>query len=104
MYAYPFYPSRSVHSLDGIWEFAFLGADAPKLEEIRTDGIHFNELMAVPGCFDAAPKYAGVRGVGAYRRTVAVPANTKLRLRLGALGLRGRILWDGVEIALNELP
>lgn len=104
MYAYPFYPSRSVHSLDGIWEFAFLGADAPKLEEIRTDGIRFNELMAVPGCFDAAPKYAGVRGVGAYRRTVAVPASTKLRLRLGALGLRGRILWDGVEIALNELP
>ena len=47
MYAYPFYPSRSVHSLDGIWEFAFLGADAPKLEEIRTDGIRFNELMAV---------------------------------------------------------
>ncbi|MBS1371560.1 MAG: beta-galactosidase [Lentisphaeria bacterium] len=104
MYAYPLYPNRSVRSLDGIWEFAFLGTDAPKLEELAPQGIAFHELMAVPGCFDAAPKYAGVRGVGAYRRTVEAPANAKLRLRIGALGLRGRIFWDGRAVALNELP
>ena len=104
MYAYPLYPGRGVRSLDGIWEFAFLGEDAPKLEEIESAGIVFDELMAVPGCFDAAPKYAGVRGVGVYRSFFPAPANAKLRLRLGALGLRGRILRDGEEIALNELP
>ena len=104
MYAYPLYPCRNVRSLDGIWEFAFLGTEAPKLEEIPARDIVFDELMAVPGCFDAAPKYAGVRGVGAYRRSVEASANSKLRLRLGALGLRGRILWDGVPVALNELP
>ena len=104
MYAYPQFPCRNVRSLDGFWEFAYLGADAPQLEEIPVRTIVFDELMAVPGCFDAAPKYAGMRGVGAYRCIVEAPANAKLRLRLGGLGLRGRILWDENDIARNELP
>ena len=104
MYAYPIYPERNTQSLDGIWDFSFLGSDAPKLESVNPKGIACRELAAVPGCFDAAPKYAGRRGVGVYRRSVEAPAGVRLRLRIGALGLRGRILWDGREIGLNELP
>ena len=104
MYAYPLYPERKTESLDGIWDFAWLGADAPKLEAVQFGDIAYGEIAAVPGCFDAAPKYAGKRGVAAYRRCVAAPGGTMLRLRIGALGLRGRILWDGRELGLNELP
>lgn len=68
MYAYPLYPERKTESLDGIWDFAWLGADAPKLEAVQPGGIVYDEIAAVPGCFDAAPKYAGKRGVAAYRR------------------------------------
>ena len=64
MYAYPIYPERNTQSLDGIWDFSFLGSDAPKLESVNPKGIACRELAAVPGCFDAAPKYAGRRGVG----------------------------------------
>ena len=82
MYAYPIYPERNTQSLDGIWDFSFLGSDAPKLESVNPKGIACRELAAVPGCFDAAPKYAGRRGVGVYRRSVEAPAGVRLRLRL----------------------
>ncbi len=104
MYAYPLFPERNTQSLDGIWDFAWLGEDAPKLEAITARRISFTELAAVPGCFDAAPKYAGKRGVAVYRRHVAAPGGTALKLRVGALGLRGRLFWDGKAIGLNELP
>ena len=39
MYAYPIYPERNTQSLDGIWDFSFLGSDAPKLESVNPKGI-----------------------------------------------------------------
>ncbi len=104
MYAYPHYPARNVQSLDGVWDFCYLGSETPSLENVRPEGIAFDEIAAVPGCFDTAPKHAGKRGVAAYRRMVEAAPGCKLKLRIGALGLRGRIFWDGSEIGLNELP
>lgn len=104
MSAYPHYPRRDSRKLDGVWEFAWLGEELPQLEEIDASRIVYNELMAVPGCFDAAPKYAGKRGVGAYRLRLEAPAYRQMRLRIGGLGLRGRLLWDSRELMIDEMP
>ena len=49
---------RQVLSLNGIWDFIFLGdVDLPQITELK-----FKDLMPVPGCFDATPTYAGYRG------------------------------------------
>jgi len=101
---FPHYPNRKWQNLDGVWSFGFLGTDAPGLEQINPVNVDCPELMSVPGCFDSAIKYAGVRGVGLYRREVKAAANAALQLNIGAVGLRGRIFWDGKEIAVNELP
>ena len=104
MKAYPFYPQRRTESLDGIWEFAWLGEDCCALEALTPHNLEFPEAMAVPGAFDAGPKYAGRRGIGIYRREVATWDDKPLRLRIDGLGLRARIWWDDSEIALDELP
>ncbi len=104
MSAYPRFPNRKSRCLDGVWEFAWLGEDLPQLEEIDATRIVYDEFMAVPGCFDAAPKYAGKRGVGAYRLRIETPAYHLMRLRLGGLGLRGRLLWDNRELEIDEMP
>ena len=102
--AYPHYPARTLLNLDGVHEFAFLGDGVPSLEKIDAAAIRYDDLMPVPGCFDASPRYAGKRGVAAYRITVELADESLLLLRLGALGLRGRILWDNTEIGIDELP
>ncbi len=56
---------RQVVSLDGVWDFAFLGDVDPNKTDLAQ--ISFADRMAVPGCFDATPKYAGLRGLTAYR-------------------------------------
>ena len=92
MYAYPLYPARKTVSLDGIWDFAFLGEDLPALQELDINGIVFDEIAAVPGCFDAGPKYAGklCKAVLIYREKSAsvssVPARQAGR---GGTRLRG---------------
>ena len=104
MYAYPQYPDRESCLLDGFWEFAFLGDDVPSLPDISASGIRYDEIMAVPGCFDAAPKYAGRRGVGAYRRQLHVRPETSYRLTFHGLGLAGRALLDGREVLSDRCP
>ena len=104
MYAYPQYPNREIQSLDGIWDFAFLGERLPALTEISAPGIKYDEIMADPGCFDAAPKYAGKRGVGAYRRRLGLCPRIRYRLTFHAIGLAGRVLLDGREILLDLCP
>lgn len=56
---------RPVADLRGLWDFAFLGDVHPDNVDVRT--IDFDDRMAVPGCFDATPAYAGNRGLVAYR-------------------------------------
>ena len=56
---------RQVTSLDGVWDFVFLGDVHPDACDLSQ--IDFADQMAVPGCFDATPKYAGQRGLAAYR-------------------------------------
>ena len=56
---------RRVETLDGLWEFTFLGDVDP--DKVDLSQLEFSDRMAVPGCFDASPKYAGKRGLAAYR-------------------------------------
>ena len=61
---------RLVTDLSGIWDFAFLGEVDPDVVDIAS--IDYNDRMAVPGCFDATPAYAGRRGLVAYHTSTAI--------------------------------
>jgi len=55
-------------SLGGTWDFAFLGD--VDCDNVQLNSIVYDDRMAVPGCFDATPRYAGQRGLAAYRTSV----------------------------------
>ncbi|SDD68321.1 glycoside hydrolase family 2 protein [Glycomyces harbinensis] len=74
---------RTVTDLDGVWDFAYLGDVDP--DDVALDDLAFDDAMAVPGCFDATPAYAGRRGLAAYR--------TRVLTRAG----RQRLVFDGVQ-------
>ena len=69
--------------LDGVWDFAYLGdADPDSIDVAR---LAFPERMAVPGCFDATPAYAGKRGLAAYRARLFFPEAGRYRLIFGGV-------------------
>ncbi len=80
-------------SLDGIWDFAFLGRI--DFEQWRPEAFAAAEKTVVPSAFDALPAHAGERGAGAYRRVFAVPAGHPAQLRFGAVSMRSRVFVDG---------
>ncbi|MBZ0291954.1 MAG: hypothetical protein K8L99_05230, partial [Anaerolineae bacterium] len=69
---------RSVQGLDGLWDFVFLGDVDPA--DVRLQGLEYDGRMAVPGCFDATPQYAGKRGLAAYRTSAVLQDATPHRL------------------------
>ncbi len=87
---------RVVTDLDGVWDFAFLGDVDP--EAVDVTGISFRDRMAVPGCFDATPGYAGERGVAAYRRRIVFEDDTRYRLVLDSVHHWCRIFVDGEPV------
>ncbi len=101
---YPHYPDRRILDLAGFWDFQWLG-DAD-WESIHPDSFVRETAMAVPGVFDSLPDYSQRRGVGLYRKQL--PADLlpgeQLRLKLGGLGLCGRIWFDGERIGDCQLP
>jgi len=84
---------RRVMDLDGIWDFAFLGDVDPDAMDIA--GIVFNDRMAVPGCFDATPAYAGMRGLVAYRREIVFGDASLHRLVLAGVHHWCRVFVEG---------
>lgn len=94
--SFPRHQLRTVHCLDGLWQFAFLGArDA---EELEINDVDWNDRMVVPAAFDAMPAYAGKRGLAAYRRTVSTSPGVALRLHFEAVSLWCRVLVDGEPV------
>ena len=65
MTAFPHYPTRPTHQLDGTWDFGWIG-DSVDLGAIDTAAITYEDRMAVPGCFDATPAWLGRRGTALY--------------------------------------
>jgi beta-glucuronidase len=86
---------RRTTALDGIWDFAFLGDADP--DAVEADRIAYDDVMAVPGCFDATPAYAGRRGLAAYRTRVHTEAGLQ-RLVFDGVQHWCRVLWNGRPI------
>jgi len=82
-----------VADLCGTWDFVFLGDCRP--EDVRLADIRFDDVMAVPGCFDATPAYAGKRGLAAYRTSAPVAAGQNCRLVLDGVQHWGRVFVNG---------
>src|SRR5690606_26246257 len=82
---------RRVHPLDGVWDFAFLGDVDAELVDVAN--LDFDDVMTVPGCFDATPKYAGSRGVAAYRTLIADGRAGRVRWHVGAAHLRATLFF-----------
>ena len=91
---------RNTVLLDGVWDFAF--AEGMSLEEMVPGAVELAEPMPVPCCFDASKRYFGKLGSAAYGRKVR--CGGKVRLKIEALGLRGKVFWDGRKIGICEHP
>lgn len=90
---------RNVQQLSGTWEFSFLGN--VEAGEVATDRITFDDVMTVPGCFDATPRYAGKRGLSAYRRSVSLGGRGHYRLYLDGVHHACTVLLDGKAIGTH---
>jgi beta-glucuronidase len=69
---------RPVTELNHVWDFCFLGDVDP--DSVDVASVEFTDRMAVPGCFDATPAYAGKRGLAAYRTRVVLHDDKPHRL------------------------
>jgi beta-glucuronidase len=96
MSRYSAHKRRQVMSLDGIWDFAFLGSQNPG--EIDPAQIQYNDRMAVPGCFDATPAYAGKRGLAAYRVRLWLPDAALHRVVFNAVHHWCRVFANGTAL------
>lgn len=84
---------RTTQSLNGLWDFAWLGkADVDSFVPGNTT---VWEKMPVPGAFDALPGYTGKRGAAVYRTHLSVPAGYRARIAWGAISIWCRIYADG---------
>jgi len=88
--------TRHFTDLTGIWDFAFLGNIEP--DEVDVTTIRFDEQMSVPGCFDATPRYAGKRGLVAYRTDITLTDKTRHRLFIDGLHHWGRVFLNGKHL------
>ncbi|AHF91981.1 beta-galactosidase [Opitutaceae bacterium TAV5] len=90
---------RPVSSLNGLREFAFLGAiDPGSFSPSSAPAIAF-EKAPVPSAFDALPAHAGKRGAAVYRMRFSVPAGRRARLEFGAVSMWCRVWIDGTLAA-----
>jgi len=87
---------RMVQDLRGVWDFAFLGDVDP--DDANISEIAFDDRMAVPGSFDATPKYAGHRGLAAYRTYAYVRDASPHRLVLDGVHHWARVFAGGRKI------
>ncbi|MCC7204466.1 MAG: hypothetical protein IT441_05255 [Phycisphaeraceae bacterium] len=76
---FPEHHRRRVESLNGLWDFTFLGNVTTR--DVKPAELRFDDRMAVPGCFDTTPRYAGQRGLTAYQRTLRLTDGARHRLR-----------------------
>lgn len=103
MQTFPLYPTRPSLNLDGAWDFLWLGAEI-EFKTIDPSKLQYNEITTVPGVFDTFPAAPGRRGIGVYRHLIDWPADARLRLRIGGMGLAATIWWDGRLLGDYRLP
>ncbi len=93
---FPEHRLRPVTDLRGVWDFVFLGDAGP--EAVAPGDLAFDDLAAVPGSWDATPRYAGRRGLAAYRTRVPVSRPGRHRLILDGLHHWARVWANGQPV------
>jgi beta-glucuronidase len=86
---------RPVSSLNGLWDFTFLGPI--ELDSFSPAGLTRMEKLPVPSAFDALPGHAGKRGAAVYRTHLQIPAGHPAKLEFGAVSMWSRLFIDGVR-------
>ena len=87
--------------LNGGWDFRF--EEGLSIEQTPREAFVANDVMCVPGCWDAMPGYYLKRGTGLYRKTFTVEkAYRNAVLEVDGMGLRGVFSIDGRD--LGEYP
>lgn len=85
--------------LPAVWDFYFRKDDVPEAE---IEKISFDDVAAVPGCFDLIPQYYLQRGTGYYRTFVDIGGQVELYSE--GLGMRGTIFRDRKKVAEIDAP
>ena len=90
--------------LNGIWDFSF--REGKTLEDFEEPAAPASEeVMCVPGCFDALPRHYCQRGCAVYSRTFTLEQAWKSTfLRVDGMGLRSRFYLDGRPVGGCRLP
>ena len=90
-------------SLNGSWEFRF--EEGKPCPQVAGPSFEATDVMTVPGCFDAQPKWYMKRGTGFYRRTFSLESPVERAwLVIDGMGLYGRFWVDGREIGTDDQP
>ena len=90
-------------SLDGSWSFRFEEGVAAR--DVKGAAFEPTDVMTVPGCFDAMPKWLMKRGTGLYSRMFSLDrAVESAGIVIDGIGLYGRFWVDGREIGTDDLP
>lgn len=92
--SYQAHQRRTVVSLDGYWDFAFLGSQNPDTVDVTS--LIYTDRLPVPSCFDALPAFTGLRGLAAYRTSIHLGSGMAHRLIFSAVNHWCRVLVNGV--------
>ncbi len=101
------YRPHLTRSLDGSWEFAWLGADIDLREEALESvaaAAEYAGTLSVPGCFDCMPGYEGARGTAAIRTTFETSGEAAGVIAFDGLGIWAAIVIDGRLVATHAKP
>ncbi|MBC2593801.1 beta-galactosidase [Ruficoccus amylovorans] len=91
--------TNAEYSLNGLWEFIFLGETATDvLPELPQNAW---EKVLVPSAFDASVTLPGRRGLACYRCSLEIPPGCAAQLWFGALSLWSRVYVDGQLLREN---
>lgn len=100
---YPQHDIRRHQTLNGIWDFHLLEGDKTP-NELKPESIEYDDIISVPGAFDATPTYAGKRGTGVYRIFIETTPDTRASLKIDGLGLWARVFVDNIAVETTRLP
>jgi beta-glucuronidase len=90
---------RLVTHLDGMWDFVYLGSRDPATIDINQ--LSYDDRMAVPGCFDATPRYKGLRGLAAYRRWINFQDALTHRLVFNGVNHWCKVFLNGKDLGVH---